>query len=95
MFLLKMPYAWYTAWSSGITRHFALDQTRFEPEYFLPLMEDGPPLFNLIGQCFQDVNLIKWDKVVGKQSLDDNDLAKASVKKQTRDYQRQSPGCPT
>ena len=53
----------------------------FEPKYFLVLMEDGPPLFNLIGQCFQDVSLTEWNKVVGKQYLDNNDLAKASFKK--------------
>ena len=44
-------------------------------------MEDGPTLFNLIGQCFQDVRLTKSNKVVGKQCPDNNDLAKASFKK--------------
>ncbi len=34
------------------------------------------------------------EQVVWKQCLDNNDLAKASFKKWTRDYQRQSPGCP-
>jgi hypothetical protein len=42
-----------------ITRHVAPNQAQFEPEYFLPLTEDGPPLFNLIGQCFQEVGLTK------------------------------------
>ncbi len=65
----------------GITRHVAPKQARFEPEYFLALTEDGPPLFNLIGQCFQDVDLTELNKVVGKQCLDDNDLAKAIFKK--------------
>ena len=78
-----------------ITRHVAPDQAQFEPEYFLALKDDGPPLFNLIGQCFQDINITKWNKVVRKRCFNDNDLAKASFKKQTRDYQRQSPGCPT
>ncbi len=77
------------------TRHIAPNQAWFEPEYFLALTEDGPPLFSHIGQCFQDVSLTEWNKVVGKQCLDDNDLTKASFKKWTRDYQRQSPGCPT
>jgi hypothetical protein len=44
-----------------ITRHIAPDQARFEPEYFLALTEGGPPLFNLIGQCFQDVSLTEWN----------------------------------
>jgi hypothetical protein len=48
------------------TRHIALDQAQFEPEYFLALTEDGSPLFNFIGQFFQDVGLTKWNKVVGK-----------------------------
>jgi hypothetical protein len=64
-----------------ITRLVVPDQARFEPEYFLALMEDGQPLFNLIGQCFQNVSLTKWNKVIGKQCLDNNDLAKASFKK--------------
>ena len=76
------------------TRHVAPDQAIFEPEYFLALTEDGPLLLNHIDQCFQDVSLTKWNKVVGRQCLKDNDLAKASFKKWTRDYQRHSPGCP-
>jgi hypothetical protein len=64
-----------------ITRHVPPNQARFEPKFFLALTKDGPPLFNLIGQCFQDVGLTKWNKVVGKQCLNDNDLAKASFKK--------------
>ena len=63
------------------TRHIAPDQAQFEPKYFLALTKDGPPLFNHIGQCFQDVSLTKWKKVVRKRCLDDNDLAKASFKK--------------
>ncbi len=66
----------------GITKHIAPEQARFEPEYFLALTEDSPPLFNHKGQCFQDVGLTKeWNKVVGRRCLDDNDLAKASFKK--------------
>ncbi len=63
------------------TRHVAPDQAIFEPEYFLALTEDGPLLLNHIDQCFQDVSLTKWNKVVGRQCLKDNDLAKASFKK--------------
>jgi hypothetical protein len=70
-----MPYAWYTAWPSGCSRHVTPEQARFESEYFLALTEDGPPLFNLIGQCFQDVGLTKSNKVVGKRCLNNNDLA--------------------
>ncbi len=63
------------------TRHIAPDQARFEPEYFLGLAKDGPPLFNRLGQCFQDVSLTEWNKDVGKRCLEDNNLAKASFKK--------------
>jgi hypothetical protein len=63
-----------------ITRHVAPDWAQFEPKYFLAFTKDGPPLFNLIDQCFQDVGLTKWNNVVGKQYLKDNDLAKASFK---------------
>ncbi len=49
------------------TRHAAPDQAQFEPEYFLALTEDCLPLFNLIGQCFQDVSLTEWNKVIGKR----------------------------
>jgi hypothetical protein len=65
----------------GITRHVAPEQAQFESEYFLALTEDGPPLFNLIGQCFQDVGLTESNKVAGKRCLNDNDFAKASFKK--------------
>jgi hypothetical protein len=65
----------------GITRHVAPEQAQFESKYFLDLTEDGPPLFNLIGQCLQDVSFTESNKVVGKRRLDNNDLAKASFKK--------------
>ncbi len=58
-----------------ITRHIAPDQAPFEPKYFLALTEGGPPLFNLIGQCFQDVSLTEWNKVVRKRCFNDNYLA--------------------
>ena len=58
-----------------VTRHVAPNQAHFEPEYFLVLTEDGPTLFNLMGQCFQDISLTKWDIVVRKQCLNDNYLA--------------------
>ncbi len=65
----------------GITRHVAPKQARFESEHFLALTEDGQPLFNLIGQCFQNIGLTKLNKVARKQCLNNNDLAKASFEK--------------
>ena len=64
-----------------ITRHIMPDQAQFEPKYFLALTEGGPPLFNLIGQCFQDVSLTEWNKAIGKQCPNNNDLAKESFEK--------------
>jgi hypothetical protein len=29
--------------------------------------EDGPLLFSLMGQCFQDVGLTKWTSIISKQ----------------------------
>jgi hypothetical protein len=63
-----------------ITRHVAPDQAQFKPKYFLALTEDGPTLFNLIGQCFQDIDLTKWNNVVKKQCPNNTNLAKASFK---------------
>jgi hypothetical protein len=48
----------------GITKHVAPEQAQFEPEYFLALTEDGLPLFNLIGQCFQNVGLPNRTKLL-------------------------------
>jgi hypothetical protein len=63
-----------------MTRHVAPNQARFEHKYFLVLTEDGPTLFNLIGQCFQDVGLTEWNNVVEKRCPNDTGLAKASFK---------------
>jgi hypothetical protein len=60
------------------TRHVAPDQAQFELEYFLTLTEDGLPLFNLTGQCFQDIGLTEWNNIVRKQCPDNTNLAKAS-----------------
>jgi hypothetical protein len=65
----------------GITRHVLPEQAWFESKYFLDLTEDSPPLFNLIGQCFQDVGFTELNKVLRKQCLNNNDLAKAGFKK--------------
>jgi hypothetical protein len=60
------------------TRHVAPNQAQFEPEYFIGFTEDGPTLFNLIGQCFQNAGLTKWNNVIKKQCHNDTNLAKAS-----------------
>ncbi len=60
-----------------ITKHAMLNQAWFEPKSFLALMEDSPTLFNLIGQCFQDVGLTEWNNVAGKRCPDNTNLSKS------------------
>jgi hypothetical protein len=74
------------------TRHVTPDQAQFELKYFLTLTEDGPTLFNLTGQCFQDVGLTEWNNVIGQRCPNDTEFAKANFKECTWNYLRQSPG---
>ncbi len=62
------------------TSHVAPNQAQFEPKYILVFTEDGLTLFNLIGQCFQDISCTKCNNVVRKQCPDNTNLAKASFK---------------
>ncbi len=63
-----------------VIRHVVPDQARFEPEHFMVLTEDGPTLFNLISQSFQDNGFTECNNVFGKQCLNDTNLVKASFK---------------
>jgi hypothetical protein len=47
---------------------------------------DGLLLFNLMGQCFQDVDLAKWTSIIMKQCPDNADCTKANFDKCIRDY---------
>ncbi len=48
--------------------------------------DDGPLLFNLMGQCFQDIGLTKWTSVIAKQCPNKADCTKANFNKCIRDY---------
>jgi hypothetical protein len=48
--------------------------------------DDGPLLFNLMGQCFQDVGLIKWTSIIAKQCLNEADCIKVNFNECIRDY---------
>jgi hypothetical protein len=48
--------------------------------------EDGPTLFNLMGQCFHDISLTKWINVVGKQCPNNTHLTKKKFDECIRDY---------
>jgi hypothetical protein len=56
--------------------------------------DDGPLLFSLMGQCFQDVGLTKWTSVIAKQSPNDADCVKANFNKCIRDYLKAVAGFP-
>ncbi len=47
---------------------------------------DSPTLFNLMGQCFQDVGLIGWTNVVDKQYPNKTQLTKEIFDECIRDY---------
>jgi hypothetical protein len=50
--------------------------------------------FNLMGQCFQDVDLIKWTNVIAKQCPNNTDCKKANFNECIRDYLEAFAGFP-
>ncbi len=56
--------------------------------------DNGPLLFSLLGQCFQDVALTEWTSVVAKQCPDDADRTKANFYECIRDYLEAIAGFP-
>jgi hypothetical protein len=56
--------------------------------------DNGPLLFSLLGQCFQDVGLTEWTSVIAKQCLDDADPTKANFDECIRDYLKAIVGFP-
>jgi hypothetical protein len=56
--------------------------------------DNGPLLFCLLGQCFQDVGLTEWTRVIAKQCPDDADCTKANFDKCIRDYLEAIVGFP-
>ncbi len=48
--------------------------------------DNGPLLFSLLGQCFQDVGLTEWTSIIAKQCPDNADCTKANFDKCIRDY---------
>ncbi len=56
--------------------------------------DNGPLLFSLLVQCFQDVSLTDWTRVVAKQCPDDADWMKANFDKCIRDYLEAIAGFP-
>jgi hypothetical protein len=89
-----MPYAWYTAWPSG---YYQTCCARTGTNWVQVPPHSHRRRFTTV-QPYRSVFPGRWsyqiEQVVRKQFLKDNDLAKASFKKWTWDYQRQSPGRP-
>ncbi len=56
--------------------------------------DNGPLLFSLLSQCFQDVGLTEWTSVVAKQCPDDADRTKATFDECIRDYLEAVAGFP-
>jgi hypothetical protein len=56
--------------------------------------DDGPMLFNLIGQCFQDRGLTELTNVIAKQCPTNADHTKANFNKCIRDYLEAVAGFP-
>jgi hypothetical protein len=57
--------------------------------------DDGPLLFNLLGQCFQDVGLAEWTSIIAKQCLNEADCRKENFNKCIKDYLKAVAGFPT
>ncbi len=56
--------------------------------------DNGPLLFSLLGQCFQDVGLTEWTSVIAKQCPDNADHTRANFNKCIRDYLEAVAGFP-
>ncbi len=63
--------------------------------YLLDTQKDnGPTLFNLMGQCFQDKGLTKWMDVIAKQCPNNADRTKANFDECIRDNLEAIAGFP-
>ncbi len=56
--------------------------------------DNGPLLFSLLGQCFQDVGLTEWTSVVAKRCPNNADWTKANFNECIRDYFEAVAGFP-
>jgi hypothetical protein len=56
--------------------------------------DNGPLLFGLLSQCFQDVGLTEWTGVVAKRCPNNADRTKATFDKCIRDYLEAVVGFP-
>jgi hypothetical protein len=56
--------------------------------------DDGPLLFDLMGQCFQGIGLTEWTSVNAKQSPKDADCTKANFVRCIMDYLEAIVGFP-
>jgi hypothetical protein len=69
-------------------------KTNFLTQLLGTQKDNGLTLFNLMGQCFQDVGLTKWTNVIAKQYLTNADRTKVKFNKCIRDYLEAVAGFP-
>ncbi len=53
--------------------------------------DNGPTLFNLIGQCFQDIGLTEWASIITKQCPTEAIVGRQTLTSPSRIILRQSP----
>jgi hypothetical protein len=72
----------------GAEYFLAYTLPNFKSKILTPLLaeqkDNGPLLFNLMGQCFQDIGLTKWTSIIAKQCPNDADCTKANFDECTR-----------
>jgi hypothetical protein len=56
--------------------------------------DNGPLLFSLLGQCFQDVGLTEWTSVIAKQCQNNADQTKANFGERIGGYLKAIAGFP-
>ncbi len=56
--------------------------------------DNGPLLFSLMGQCFQDVGLTEWTSVIAKQCANIADGTKSNFNECICDYLKAVAGFP-
>jgi hypothetical protein len=69
-----------------LTRHTPQFQVKDFDGLLDAKKDNGPTLFNLMGQCFQDVGLTEWTNIVTKQCPTKADCTDTDSNECIRDY---------
>jgi hypothetical protein len=72
--------------------------TNFKSKILIQLSDtqkdNGPLLFSLMGQCFQDVGLTEWTSIIAKHCPNEADCTKSNFEECIRDYLEAVAGFP-